>query len=155
MGSTMTERSPRMQAHAGPPCYNRRIVFQRDYILRALGQAAAAIARALRLRAAKKQVEAEQALGEGYAALGLDRELLTMLDADSLRRHFDDEQKLGMAVRLLLCDVELNLDRDRRSALQRLKAARRLLGQLSAADPELAAELERVSDLAASDASPA
>jgi hypothetical protein len=125
-------------------------VFQRDYLLRAIAQAAAAIARALGLRTENKPIEAEQALNEGYAALGIDRELLIMLDADSLRRHFADEQKLSMGVRLLLCDVELQLDRDdRRSALQRLKAARRLLGQLAAPDAELTGELELVSALAA------
>jgi hypothetical protein len=120
-------------------------MFQRDYMLRMLNQAALAIARVFRRMAEQKPDEAEQALAEGYLALGLDRELLLMLDAASLRNHFDDEEKLAMAVRLLLCDAELQLHKGvRRSARQRLKAAGRLLEQLKTPDAALTSEFARV-----------
>ena len=54
-------------------------MFQRDYIQRMLDAVAQVIARVLRLIAQKKPDEAEQALGEGYSALSIDRELLLMI----------------------------------------------------------------------------
>jgi hypothetical protein len=131
-------------------------MFQRDYILRMLQQAAQAIGRAFRALAEKKPDQAEQELAEAYAALGLDRELLLLLDASSLRNYFADEEKLAMGVRLLLCDAELQWHKAaRRPALQRLRAAARLQDQLRAPDAALASEFARVSALLADSDPPA
>lgn len=120
-------------------------MFQRDYIQRMLDAVAQVIARVLRLIAQKKPDEAEQALGEGYSALSIDRELLLMLDGPSLRAHFQDEDKLLMAARLLLCDCEVQIHKgEPRAAARRLKAARRILTEHGAPPPEVSAELARV-----------
>lgn len=120
-------------------------MFQRDYIMRAVQQAAEALARALKLLLKKKDDEAEQALVEGYAALGIDRELLLLLDAPSLRSQLADDAKVAMAARLLLGDAEVRQARgDSKGALRRLRAAIRLADQLPAKDAELTAELARV-----------
>jgi hypothetical protein len=120
-------------------------VFQRDYIMRAVQQAAEALARALRALLSKKEDEAEQALAEGYAALGIDRELLLLLDATSLRSQLADDEKVAMAARLLLGDAELKQARgESPAALRRLRAAIRLAGELSTNDPALTADLARV-----------
>ena len=123
-------------------------MFQRDYLLRMIEQAAQALARALRLFREQKQDEAEQQLASGYAALGLDPDLLGMLDAHTLRAQWGDEEMLAMAARLLLCDAELRLGRgDGGVAQRRFKAARKLHALLATANAELDAELERVSAL--------
>jgi hypothetical protein len=120
-------------------------VFQRDYIMRAVQQAAEALARALRALLSKKEDEAEQALAEGYAALGIDRELLLLLDATNLRSQLADDQKVAMAARLLLGDAELKQARgDSKAALRRLRAAIRLAAQLPTEDAALAADVARV-----------
>lgn len=120
-------------------------MFQRDYIMRAVQQAAEALARALRLLLQKKPEEAEQALQEGYAALGIDRELLLMLDATTLRRQLGEEEKLLMAVRLLLGESELRLQRgEAGAAARRWRAAARLSEQLAEVPPELTEELARL-----------
>lgn len=120
-------------------------MFQRDYMLRMLEAAAQAIGRVLRLMAQKKPDEAEQALGEGYSALSIDRELLLMLDGPSLRAHFGDDDKLLMSARLLLCDCELQLHKGQpRAAARRLKAARRVLAEHGAPPAEVSTELVRV-----------
>ncbi|HKP57700.1 MAG TPA: hypothetical protein VJV78_13305 [Polyangiales bacterium] len=120
-------------------------MFQRDYIMRAVQQAAEALARALRLLLQKKPEEAEQALQEGYAALGIDRELLLMLDAATLRRQLGEEEKLSMAVRLLLGESELRLQRgEGGAAARRWRAGARLSEQLAEVPPDLAEELARL-----------
>jgi hypothetical protein len=120
-------------------------VFQRDYIMRAVQQAAEALARALKLLLKEKEDEAEQALAEGYAALGIDRELLLLLDPTSLRSQLADDTKVAMAARLLLGDAEVQQTRgDSKGAWRRLRAAIRLAGQLPEQDAELATELARV-----------
>lgn len=120
-------------------------MFQRDYILRAVQQAAEALARALRLLLQKKPEEAEQALQEGYAALGIDRELLLLLDAVTLRRQLGEEEKLSMAVRLLLGESELRLERgEAAAAARRWRAAARLSEQLAEVPEDLAEELARL-----------
>jgi hypothetical protein len=127
-------------------------VFQRDYLLRMIEAGAQAIARARRRLAEKRQDEAEQELAEGYAALGLDRELLFLLDARSLKSQLVDEEKLGMAAQLLICDAEVQLHRSAPTAAsRRLKAASRLLAEHGpgAALQELSNELARVHALLA------
>jgi hypothetical protein len=120
-------------------------MFQRDYILRAVQQAAEALARALRLLLQKKPEEAEQALQEGYAALGIDRELLLLLDAVTLRRQLGEEEKLSMAVRLLLGEAELKLARgEAGAAARRWRAAARLSEQLALVPENLVEELARL-----------
>ena len=119
-------------------------VFQRDYLLRVIQQAAEALARALKLLREKKDDDAEQALGEGYAALGIERELLLVLDAKTLRSQLADDEKVAMAVRLLLGDAEVrDAKGQRKGAVRRMKAAARLFEQLREPDGELAAELGR------------
>ena len=120
-------------------------MFQRDYIMRAVQQAAEALARALKLLLKKKDEEAEQALVEGYGALGIDRELLLLLDAASLRSQLADDAKVAMAARLLAGDAEVRQARgDSKGALRRLRAAIRLADQLPEKDAELTGELARV-----------
>jgi len=106
--------------------------------------AAQAVARALRLLIQKRPQEAEQEVAAGYAALSIDRELLLLLDARTLRAQLDDD-RLAMAVRLLICDAEVRESQGETSAaVRRLKAARRLLAEHPAPDAEIAQELERV-----------
>jgi hypothetical protein len=120
-------------------------MFQRDYIMRAIQQAAEALARALRLLLQKKPDEAEQALEEGYAALGIDRELLLLLDAVTLRRQLGEEEKLSMATRLLLGEAELRLARgEAGAAARRWRAAARLSEQLATVPDDLADEIARL-----------
>jgi thiamine pyrophosphate-dependent acetolactate synthase large subunit-like protein len=121
-------------------------MFQRDYIMRAVQQAAEALARALRLAMQKEPEQAEQALGEGYAALGIDRELLLVLDAATLTRQLGDDEKIEMAVRLLLGEAEVALAKGAATVVaSRARAARRLADQLHALPEALQAELERMS----------
>ena len=123
-------------------------MFQRDYIMRAVQQAAEALARALRLLLQKKREEAEQALQEGYAALGIDRELLLLLDAETLRRQLGDEEKLSMAVRLLLGEAELKLaGGEAGAAAKRWRAAARLSEQLAELPEDFSQELARLQRL--------
>jgi len=124
-------------------------MFQRDYLMRMIQQAAEALARALRFLRERKEEEAEQALGEGYAAVGIDRELLLLLDAPTLRRQLADDEKVAMAVRLLIGDAELRHARGEGSAAaRRLRAAARLAEQLGGGpEVELTGELERVRSL--------
>jgi hypothetical protein len=125
-------------------------MFQRDYILRMIEVAGQAIARALGLLVKKQPEQAEQALAEGYGALGIDRELLLLLDARTLRSQLGDDDRLAVAVRLLLCDSEIKWHkRENAAAQRRLKAARRLLSEHSAPTADLQAELERVAQLTA------
>lgn len=127
-------------------------MFQRDYIMRAIQQAAEALARALRLLLQKKEDEAEEALAEGYNALGIDRELLLLLDGPSLRSQLADDEKVAMAVRLLLGDAEVRFSRgEPQAALKRLRAAIRLKGTLPAADSAIDAEIERVRNAVGAD----
>lgn len=122
-------------------------MFQRDYLLRIIQQAAEALARALRAIGARKDDEAEEALQEGYAALGIDRELLLLLDATTLRSQLVDDTKVAMAARLLLGDAALRRARgETDAALRRIRAAHRLAEQLREPDPELTAELARARD---------
>ncbi|HET6340226.1 MAG TPA: hypothetical protein VFG30_43750 [Polyangiales bacterium] len=130
-------------------------MFQRDYIMRAVQQAAEALARAVRALLNKKEDEAEQALAEGYNALGIDRELLLLLDATSLRSQLADDEKVAMAVRLLLGDAEVQQSRgESAAALRRLRAAIRLaatLPTLPTPDETLDAELARVREALGAD----
>jgi hypothetical protein len=120
-------------------------MFQRDYIMRAVQQAAEALARALRSLLQKQPEEAEQAVQEGYAALGIDRELLLVLDAETLSRQLGDEEKLSMAVRLLLAEADVRLARgEAGAAARRWRAAARLSEQLAELPEDLAEEVTRL-----------
>jgi hypothetical protein len=120
-------------------------MFQRDYILRMIDAAAQAIAKAMKLLIAqKKPNEAEQEVAAGYAALSIDREMLLVLDAQTLKTQLGDDDKLTMAIRLLLCDCEIQCHKPaRRAAARRLKAAQRLLAEHGKAPAELHDELAR------------
>ena len=127
-------------------------MFQRDYLLRVIQQAAEAIARAIRALRAKDPEEAEQQLGEGYAALGLDREMLLLLDSQTLQRQLGEDEKIAIAGRLLLADAQLCDARgERKAALRRLSAARRLAALLRAPDDTLDRELALTNRLLARD----
>jgi hypothetical protein len=121
-------------------------MFQRDYILRLIDAVAQAVARALKLLIQEqKPDEAEQVIAEGYAALSLDRELLLLLDGPSLRVHCGGDDKLVLAVQLLLADCQIQVHKgDARTAQRTLKAARRALAELEEKPTELTAELERL-----------
>jgi hypothetical protein len=125
-------------------------MFQRDYLLRIIDMAAQAIARALRLLVAKQPEEAEQQLQAAYSALPIDRELLLMLDANSVRAQLGDDGVVQTVVKLLVCDAEVQLHKaEPYAALRRLRAARRLsaLPLAVPADAALNDELERVARL--------
>jgi hypothetical protein len=123
-------------------------MFQRDYILRMIEQACEALTRALRQLAEKKPEEAEQELAAGYSALGVDPEVLGMLDIDSLREQWSDPDRTAVAVNLLLCDAEARwLKADRALATRRLKAARKLVSLLDPAPAELTEAVARVASL--------
>ena len=121
-------------------------MFQRDYLLRMVEQAAQALTRALRLLAEKKTIQAEQELNEAYAALQMDPELLALLDPATLRNQWSDDAQLAMACRLLLCDAELQRTKgDEPAASRRWRGARKLHRELKTPDEELSRELARVS----------
>ena len=127
-------------------------MFQRDYILRMMDAVAQAVARVARLlRQQKNPEEAQQVVGETYRALSLDREFLLVLDGPSIRTHCgSDEEKLAMAVRLLLLDCEVQVHaRDRREANRTLKAARRALAEVADKPADLCEELERLTGVVA------
>lgn len=107
-------------------------LLQNDYLMKMIQQAADALARAFKRLKAKELTHAEQELGEGYAAIGMEAELLSLLDGATLRDQLRDEEKLMMASRLLACEVELRVRQgDRSLARQRLKAARKLRALLA------------------------
>ena len=123
-------------------------MFQRDYILRMIDAVAQAVARVRRLLAQKKSPEeAQQVLAEAYKRLSFDREFLLVLDGPSIRTHCgNDDEKLALAVRLLLSDCEVQVyNAERREALRTLKAARRALAEVSDKPADLSVELERLS----------
>lgn len=126
-------------------------MFQRDYLLRIIDMAAQAIARALKSLVKKQPEEAEQELSAAFSALPIDRELLLLLDANSVRTQLGDDGVVQTVAKLLVCDAEVQLHKgDARAALRRLRAARRLAALPLALppDPALNDELERVSALA-------
>ena len=127
-------------------------MFQRDYILRMMDAVAQAVARVIRLlRQQKNPEEAQQVLAEAYKGLSLDREFLLVLDGPSIRTHCgNDDERLALAVRLLLSDCEVQVYKaDRREALRTLKAARRALAEVGDKPAELSAELERLTEAVA------
>lgn len=118
-------------------------LFQRDYILRMVEQAAQAIARALGLVAQHKMQDADRALAEGYSALGFDRELIGVLDAATFARQFGDDDRISAAVRLLICDAQLCATRgDHARSDTRLRLASGLLSRLEMPNLTLQAELD-------------
>jgi hypothetical protein len=118
-------------------------VLQRDYIMRMIEQAAEAVARAFGFIAQQKLDDAEDELDGAYAALGIDRELLGVLDAGTLARQLGDDDRIAAAVRVLLCDARLQTTRgDRGATRSKLRAARNLNAQLSAPAAALDGELE-------------
>jgi hypothetical protein len=118
-------------------------LFQRDYIMRAIEQAAQAIARAFGFIVARKFDDAERELAAGYAAIGLDRELIGVLDAASFARQLRDDERIEGAVRLLACDAQLCAQRgDATRGRARLRLARGLLEHLTNPTPGLREEVE-------------
>lgn len=116
--------------------------------MRIIQQAAEALARAMRLALAKQPEEAEQQLAEAYSVLGIDRELLLVLDAPTLLRQLGDDDKAAMAARLLLGEAELRNEKgEHKAAIRRLKAARRLAERLRTPNEVLESELRRTSRL--------
>ena len=127
-------------------------MFQRDYILRMMDAVAQAVARVVRLlRQQKNPEEAQQVLAEAYRGLSIDREFLLVLDGPSIRTHCgNDDEKLALAVRLLLSDCEVQVHKaDRREAARTLKAARRTLAEVSDKPADLGAELDRLAEVVA------
>jgi hypothetical protein len=119
-------------------------LFQRDYILRLIQQVAQVIARAMGLITERKLEDAEAELASGYSTLGLDRELVGVLDAAGLARLLGDDDRIAAAVRLIVCDARLRLAQsDPRRAARLLRSARGLMQQLPAPEPALEEELER------------
>ncbi|HTU59907.1 MAG TPA: hypothetical protein VMF89_15755 [Polyangiales bacterium] len=113
---------------------------------------AEAIARVLRLLLKdQKPEEAQQVLAESYRSLSLDREFLLVLDGPSIRTHCgNDDERLALAVRLLLSDCEVQVYKaDRREASRALKAARRALAEVSDKPADLSAELARLTEVVA------
>ena len=118
-------------------------MFERDYLLRVIDQIAQAVARAMGLLLKKQPPEeAEQELAAGYGALGLDREMLCLLDGPSIRSQCGHPDKLVAAVRLLLCDAQVqNARAETTHARRLLRAAKKVAGQLERIEPELGAEI--------------
>ena len=123
-------------------------MFQRDYLMRMVAQVAQVVARALGLIAKRQNDEAQQQLDTGYGALGMDRELLLILDGPTLARQLGDEERITAAITLLLCDAELQLARTDRPAAQKcLRAAHRLRAHVAGVDDALEQAFERVEEL--------
>jgi hypothetical protein len=123
-------------------------MFRRDYILRLIEQVAQSITRAFGFLAKKQPEEAQRLLDAGYGALGIDRELLCVLDGASVRTHLAEEEKLALAVQLLLCDAQLKREaQDDRAARRLLRAARKVFAQIAAPEAALVDELEQTSKL--------
>jgi hypothetical protein len=120
-------------------------MFERDYILRLIEQASQAVARALRLLILDQPDEAERELAAGYAALGMDREMLCVLEGRTIRNFFGNgEEKLVLAMRVLLCEIELEKKRSGvRGATRLLRAAQKIFDQIAQPPAELSAELKR------------
>lgn len=120
---------------------------QRDYLLRMIEQAVQAILRALHLVEQKDFVQAEASLQSAYGMLGLDRDLLQLLDAASVVSMIGPEKR-PTVLQLMLCEVELALARaQHRRASRRFELAVQLwraMGQESSKDPdqELSARME-------------
>ena len=127
-------------------------VFQRDYILRMVDAVAQAVARVIRLLKQQKDPEqAQQVLAEAYKGLSLDREFLLVLDGPSIRTHCgNDDERLALAVQLLLSDCEVQVFKaDRPEAQRTLRAARRALREVRDAPANLSAELQRLHEVVA------
>jgi hypothetical protein len=119
-------------------------LFERDYILRMVQQVAQVIARAMGLITERKLDDADAELASGYGTLGLDRELVGVLDAASLARLLGDEDRIAAAVRLIAHDARLRLAQgDLRRAARLLRAARGLMQQLRGPQPALEQELDQ------------
>jgi hypothetical protein len=118
-------------------------LFQRDYILRLIQQVAQALARAMGLLKERKLEEADAEIGSGYSVLGLDRELVGVLDAAGLARLLGDDERIAAAVRLITCDARLRLTQgDPRRAARLLRSARGLMQRLPEPEPALEQELD-------------
>jgi hypothetical protein len=119
-------------------------LFQRDYILRMIDQAAQAMARAVGLLLQHKVDDAERELAAAYSALALDRTLIGVLDAATLAHQLGDDERVKAAVRVLLCDAQLQRQRgDNKRAKTLLRCGQGLLQRLTTADAALVQELER------------
>jgi hypothetical protein len=118
-------------------------LFQRDYILRLVQQVAQVLARAMGLIAERKLPDADAELASGYGALGLDRELVGVLDATGLARLLGDDDRIAAAVRLIAGDARLRLAQgEPRRAARLLRSARGLMQQLRDPQPALEQELD-------------
>jgi hypothetical protein len=118
-------------------------VHERDYILRLIEQASQAVTRALKLLLLEQPDEVERELVAAYSALGMDCVMLCALDGASIRSFFGDQEKLVLAVRVLLCESRLERTRsDIRGATKLLRAARKVCAQIDEPSAELRAELE-------------
>ncbi len=121
-------------------------MFEDDFILRAVKQAAVMVARALGLKQAGQQEEAQQTLGEAYdELLGPSREFLDSVDGATLYRLVANVEVARALAAACALDAGLREQAGERSkALQRAQQARDLLlaarrdDGSSAADGELA-----------------
>ena len=111
-------------------------MFERDYVMRAVKQVAAALARVLGLRQLGKQEEADRELDELYRGLvPFDRELLDMLDPQTLAGMIREPERAHAICELLAFEAD---DADRRGESDRARRGRRrALALLEAGVPEL------------------
>jgi len=124
-------------------------MFERDYVMRAVQQIAATLARVLGLRQLGKQEEADRELDELYRGLvPFDRELLDMLDPQTLAGMIREPERVHAICQLLAFEADEaekrgepeRAQRGRRRALALLEAG---VPELEGAAQELAASLRR------------
>ena len=124
-------------------------MLQRDYLMRMIARALAAIARALGLKLSGETEPALAALGEAYdAVLKFDRELLSTLDTATLVGMLGDEQIVRLVARISWHEGALREDQaEPARALACFRRALELYGTAGVGDePE---DLAAARDLAA------
>ena len=105
-------------------------MFERDYLMRAVQQVAQALARVLGLRQQNKQEEADRELDELYRGLvPFDRELLDVLDAQTLATMIRDPERIRAVCQLLAFEAD---EAERRGEPARAERGRRRAAALLA-----------------------
>ena len=111
-------------------------MLQRDYLMRMIERAVAALARALGLRQAGELELALEQIGEAYdAVLKFDREMLRTLDTPTLITMLGEPQLTRMVGRTSALEGELREQAgQQRSALQCFRRALELYGAVGVGD---------------------
>ena len=120
-------------------------MFERDYVMRAVKQVAAALARVLRLRQQNKEEEADRELDELYRGLvPFDRELLDMLDPATLAGMIREPERVAAVCHVLAFEADAAEQRGDLARAQR--GRRRALALLREGVPEPDADAQALAE---------